>query len=230
MRDSAPVARRRRAIAFAVAAALCAVLAASAVGGYRADLESQLGELRPALVTKRPLPARRPVGAKHLSEAVEIRRVPVRFLPPGVLSVAEQLSGRVPLAPIPAGSYVVASQLRVPGSGGGSRPALAEGRRPVEIAVDGAAALTPARPGGRRVDVIVTTEPGTGGGPGRTYVAARAVVLLGLGTASSDAAGDDPVPGPPLDSQVATLALTRSEALRLIHAESFARSVRLIAH
>jgi hypothetical protein len=36
------------------------------------------------------------------------------------------------------------------------------------------------------------------------------------------------LPGPASGASIATLALTRDEALRLIEAESFARSVRLI--
>jgi hypothetical protein len=41
-------------------------------------------------------------------------------------------------------------------------------------------------------------------------------------------APDDVLAGPAGEAWVATLALTREQALRLIHAESFARSVRLI--
>jgi hypothetical protein len=94
----------------------------------------------------------------------------------------------------------------------------------VEITVTGAGALGAAT---RRVDVVVTTEAGPGGGAGRTYVAARAVDLLDLRPAGGDGATDT-LPGPSLDSWTATLALTRGEALRLIQAESFARSLRLI--
>ncbi|MFN8161499.1 MAG: hypothetical protein U0R52_10720 [Solirubrobacterales bacterium] len=63
------------------------------------------------------------------------------------------------------------------------------------------------------MDVVVTSEP-TGPGPGRTYVAAPAVALLGLS------------PGP--GGAAATLALTRGQALRLIAAENFARQVTLL--
>lgn len=222
--------RRRRAIGFAAAAALCAALAASAVGGYRSEVEAQLGELRPALVTTRALPARQTIEPKRLESVVEVRKVPERFLSPGTLSAPEQLAGRRPLAAIPAGSYVLASQLRVmEAAAGGGEPALDPGTQPVEIAVDGAAALGGALSPGRRVDVVVTTEPGAGGA-GRTYVAAENVALLGLAASAGGDVAEDVVPGPSLDSQIATLALTRGQALRLIQAESFARSLRLIAH
>ena len=52
--------------------------------------------------------------------------------------------------------------------------------------------------------------------------------LLELRAAAGDEAELDAVPGPVSDSWVATLALTKAEALRLIQAESFARAIRLI--
>ncbi|MGH2990013.1 MAG: hypothetical protein ACRDMA_09140, partial [Solirubrobacterales bacterium] len=133
-------------------------------------------------------------------------------------------------AAVPAGAYLLASQLRAPRSrDGGTRPRLERGRRPVEIAVTGAEALgaTGRSPEGSRVDVVVTTEPGPGG-KGRTHVAAEGVVLLALregggglgggGDAALGAAGD----------WSATLALSRAESLKLIQAENFARQVRLL--
>jgi hypothetical protein len=54
------------------------------------------------------------------------------------------------------------------------------------------------------------------------------VQLLDL-RGSGASAPADALPGAPAEQWVATLALRRADALRLIHAESFARSVRLIA-
>ena len=191
-----------------------------------AGLDAQLGELRPALVTSTALPARRPVSARALAESVTVRRVPSRFLPAQVLSTPAQLIGRTPVTEIPTGSYVVASQLRTTVVPEKRRAELEPGRRPVEITVSGAGTLADGG-GDASVDVVVTTEGGAIGAGGRTYVAARGVQLVDLRPAGA-AQADDPLPGPALDSWVATLALTRAEALRLIHAESFARSVRLI--
>jgi Flp pilus assembly protein CpaB len=222
------VSRRARAIAFAGAAAVCAGLAASVSGGSGTGLDAQLGELRAALVTTSELPARQRVTAKVLAESVEVRRVPARFLPPDALTAPPQLLGRTPLAAVPPGSYVLASALRAPGDPGAQEDRRIEpGRRPVEITVSGAGALAASARSGGRVDVVVTTEGGAAGGPGRTYVAARAVDLIELQPAGGDGATDT-LPGPALDAWTATLALTRGEALRLIQAESFARSVRLI--
>ena len=57
---------------------------------------------------------------------------------------------------------------------------------------------------------------------GRTYVAASGVPLLGLREAEAE-------PGLDADRWIATLALTRDQALRLIRAESVGAQVRLLA-
>ena len=217
--------RRLRAAGFAAAAAVCAGLAAGASGGG-GSIEAELGELRDVVVAARPLRAHRPLRADQLDRLLEVRRVPTRFAPPQALSSPGEAIGRVPTTPIPVGGYLLDSALRLPGGEHtGPAPHLDPGRRPVQIVVTGAAPLATEAPG--RVDVVVTTEPGPGGN-GRTYVAARAVTLLDLSPAGGEEAGTDLVPGPQTDSWLATLALTRGEALRLIDAESFARSVRLI--
>jgi Flp pilus assembly protein CpaB len=221
--------RRARAIAFACAALVCAGLAATVAGGYRADLESQLGPLRPVVVARASLPARQALRPGQAATLLEVRRIPERFAPPGAVASPAQTVGRAPAARIPAGAYVLAGQLRAP-SGHRRRdpPKLGSGRQPVEIAVSGAQALAAAGgdPSRRRVDVVVTTEPGPGGGSGRTYVAAERVELLALARAGPGTG----LPGPGSDTWTATLALTRSQALRLIQAENFARQVRLIPH
>ncbi len=124
---------------------------------------------------------------------------------------------------VPAGSYLLAAQLRPPRANRSERGgvALQGHRRPVEISVSGAGALLAAGPVPRRaeVDVVVTTEP-SGAGSGRTYVAAAGVPLLALGPGA-----DGPGPG---GAAAATLGLTKREALRLIAAESFARKLTLL--
>jgi pilus assembly protein CpaB len=223
--------RRVRAIAFGCAALLCAGLAAAMTGGYREDIQSELGPLRPVVVATARIPAGHAIAAKDAENLLEVRRIPERFAPVGALAIPQQAAGRAPATAIPAGSYVLAGQLREPSRGHHhDRPArLGPGRRPVEISVTGAEALGAGGgdPIGARVDVIVTTEPGPGGGRGRTYVAASGVRLLDLAD-SADGGGSD-YAGSTSSSWTATLALTRRQALRLIQAENFARGVRLIA-
>jgi len=202
-------------------ALLAAVLAAGIADGYGSSVAAGYGQLRQVVVLAHGLPAGKPLSPEQVSSALEVRRVPVRFVPPGTLAVPEEAVGLVPVAAVPGGSYLLADQLRPPRQHGVGRPTLAGGRRPVEIAVSGAEALLAAGPAprGAKVDVVVTTEPG-GAGPGRTYVAAVGVPLLALGPGA-----DGPGPG---GTSAATLGLTRQQALHLIAAESFARKLTLL--
>ncbi|HET8565074.1 MAG TPA: SAF domain-containing protein [Solirubrobacterales bacterium] len=211
--------RRGRAIAFLLAALFAAVAAAAIANGYGNSVVRGYGELRPVLVASADLPAGRAIDPETADQGLEVRRVPVRFVPPGALSAPAQVVGLEPVAAVPAGSYLLAGQLRSPVEGRAHAP-LGRGRRPVEIAVSGAGALTAfgGQPVGSRVDVVVTTEP-SAAGSGRTYVAAPAVPLIGLAPGSE---------GPGAETAVATLGLTRLQALRLIAAESFARRVTVI--
>ena len=202
--------RRRRAAGFAILAALAAALAGAIVDGYGSSVAGSYGELRGVLVTRSSLARGKQLDPAALTEALEVRRVPARFVPPGALRAPADALGLEPVADLPAGSYLTTSALRPPPSP--ARPAgLTGGRRPVEIRVSGTAALEasgplPPRP---RVDVVVTREP-SGPGPGRTYVAAEGVPLISLR------------PGR------ATLGLARRQALELIGAENFARQVTLL--
>jgi Flp pilus assembly protein CpaB len=220
--------RRGRAAVFGVVAIACAALAAMVADSYGTSVASQYGELRPVLVASRDLPRGEVIGADYLGRRLEVRRVPASFVPPDALATLGDAVGRAPAAPVPAGSYLLDAQLEQPRRRRpGNEPAIANGLRPVEIAVTGAEALaaTGHSPEGTRVDIVVTTEPDVGD-DGRTFVAAEAVELLAL-TQSGGVGGDD-IGGTP--SWSATLALTRDQALRLIEAENFARQVRLMPH
>jgi Flp pilus assembly protein CpaB len=207
--------RRARSVAFLFAAGVAALCAGAIADGYGERVARGYGELDPVLVLTADLRA----GAAIDPVALAVRRVPDRFTPPGALRVPAEALGLEAAAPIPEGSYLLATQLRPRGGGEEAGPALGGGRRPVEIAVSGADALlvAGAQPVGAPVDVVVTTEP-NGSGGGRTYVAAAAVPLLALGP------GEDGDGG----TTAATLGLTKGQALRLIAAESFARRVTVL--
>lgn len=213
--------RRRRALAFGLAALFAAAGAAAVADGYGDRVARGYGALRPVVIAAATLPAERVIDPEAVGADLELRRVPVRFVPPGALADPGQALGLEPVTTVAAGSYLLSSQLRPAGSGGPAGPSLGGDRRPVEIAVSGADALLVAGgdPVGGKVDVVVTTEP-SGSGAGRTYVAAAAVPLLALG------------PGPegeaPGGAAAATLGLTRPQALRLIAAESFARRITVL--
>lgn len=214
--------RRGRAIAFVLAALLAAATAAAIADGYGASVARGYGALRTVVVASADLDAGQTIEPGQAAAELELRRVPARFVPPGALESPAESIGLVPAASIPAGSYLLASQLRPPRVNTAGTLGLERGRHPVEIAVSGAEALlvAGAQPVGERVDVVVTTEP-SGPGPGRTYVAAAAVPLLALGPDSEGAATEGVA--------AATLGLTRGQALRLIAAQSFARQVTLLA-
>jgi Flp pilus assembly protein CpaB len=210
--------RRGRAAGFLLGAVFAAVAAGAIADGYGRSVVRGYGELRPVLVASADLRAGREIDPATAGEMLEVRRVPVRFAPEAALAAPREALGLVPTATIPAGSYLLAGQLRPPrliGIG----PDLGHGRRPVEIAVSGAGALSAfgGQPVGSRVDVIVTSEP-SASDQGRTYVAATAVPLLALAPAGAGEPGEATV----------TLGLTRPQALRLIAAESFARRVSVI--
>jgi len=215
------VSRRGRSLTFLGAALIAAAAAAAIAESYGSRVARGYGQLRPVVVAGARLEAGRAIDPALAAERLEVRRVPVRFLPPGALRSPAEAVGLVPAAAVPPGSYLLASQLHPPRP---HRPGavLDPGRRPVQIAVSGASALLGAgAPAGTPVDVVVTTEP-SGAGGGRAYVAATAVPLLALGSAAE---GSEPG----LEGTVeATLALTRSQALRLIAAQSFARRITIL--
>jgi Flp pilus assembly protein CpaB len=214
------VSRRARALGFLLAAALAAAAAAAIADSYGASAARPYGELQPVVVATSVLRAGRAIGPTQVAEELEVRRVPARFLPPGALRMPAEALGLVPTAAVAAGAYPLSSQLHPPRRRPAA-PILGRGRRPVEIAVGGVGGLlgAGAPPAGAEVDVVVTSEP-SGAGPGRTYVAAAAVPLLGLvpGAGGTEAEGGGE----------ATLALTRPQALRLIAAQSFARQVTIL--
>jgi Flp pilus assembly protein CpaB len=203
---------------FFVLALIAAVAGAAIVAGYGSRVTRGYGPLRQVVVLESALPGGRPIGPREIASTLGVRRVPERFAPAGALGVPGDALGLVPTGPVPAGSYLLAGQLRPPRRS--PRHGLGAGRRPVQIAVSGAdALLATGHPAGGTVDVVVTSEP-SGPGPGRTYVAAARVPLLAIGPGP-----DGAIPG---GTSSATLGLTRREALRLIAAESFARKLTLL--
>ena len=217
--------RRARAVAFLAGAGACAVLAVVIVSRYGDGVASQLGTLRPVVVAAADLRAGRAIRVRDAASSLEIRRIPERFVAPDALATAEEAIGQVPAARIPAGSYVVASQLRVRAPDRERRPDIGRGRTPVDIAITGGGALLAGggRIEGATVDAVVTMERAASS-RGRTFVAAMGVRLLAL--VEGGGGSTDGLPGPA--QWTATLALNRRQALRLIEAESFARQIRLL--
>ena len=210
--------RRTRALAFLIAALICAALAATVAGRYRDRVESRYGPLRPVLVAAAELPAGETIGLDGAQTTLAVRRVPASFVPPGALIRPADALGLVPGAPIPSGSYVLGAQLSPPQRDEPRAPGVAGGLRPVQVSVAGAEALTVGGedPAGRRVDVVVSRQAGLGH-TAHAAIAATAVRLLALQS-----------PAGPGEGWSATLAVTEQQALSLIAAQSGGREIRLL--
>ena len=211
--------RRARALAFLLLAFFTAAAAAGIADRYGSSVARGYGKLRPTVVVEADIGAGERIGPAEVASSLAVRRIPERFVPSGALSIPTEALGLVAAATLPAGSYLLAAQLRPPRSRGPATGGLGPARHPVEISVSGAEALFASGPppAGARVDVVVTTEP-TGAGRGRTYIAAAAVPLLALRKGVEGPGG----------TAAATLGLRKRQALRLIAAESFARKLTLI--
>lgn len=203
--------RRRAAITLALAL-LCGWIAASDVRSKERRLQAGVGQLAPALVARSDLRA----GERVSGADLELRRLPVRFLPPDALrSTADAIGLRVAV-PIPRAAYVTASALATPsGSQDPAATALAPGERALDVTVSNTGVDELGGPGAR-VDVLVTT--GKDGGPGRTTLALQDVQLLG----ARQGTGQDS------DKLIATLRVTVRQAVYLTAAQNFAQEVRLL--
>lgn len=209
--------RRGRAIIFAGAAAMCAAGAAAIAGDYRSAASAQLGELRPAVIATSAIDEGMSLAPKLVAAGMEVRRVPARFVPPDTLVNPAEAIGLKAGAPIPAGSYVLASQLGPSKRGEVRAAGIPPGSRVVELTIAGGGALGAAGSAeGSLVDVVVA-DPPAAGGKGSARVVAPAARLLALRG-----------PVGPGGGWAATLAVPRRDALELIAADSFAREIRLL--
>jgi pilus assembly protein CpaB len=216
--------RRRRGLLLLCVALACGGLAASQVAERERTVEARVGPLVPVLVASRDLGS----GDRLTARSLAVRRVPARFVPPDGLGSAAEVAGARTAVPVRAGSYVTVGQLDAgpeagPGTGGEQ---LDPGERAVEVAVRDGGSLAGLGPGAR-VDVVVSTENGAGGG--RSLVALAGVELLALRSAAAAgayAAGDaDAAAGP---RALATLRVTLRQAVYLAAADNFGREIRLL--
>jgi len=154
-------------------------LAAAQVRERERSVAAQVGPAVPVLVAARDLPA----GARVSARALAVRRVPARFVPPDSLASAAGVVGLRPSAPIAAGGYVTAGLFEGSNDGHRGVGGVGRGERAVTVAVSGAAGLA----AGSRVDVLVSTESGAGGG--RTLMALAGAELLRLGAGGGEGYG-----------------------------------------
>lgn len=208
--------RRRRALALLLGSVVCGISTFVLASRLENEATAGYGPLRPVVVVSTRVDPGRPLGQRELSAALVVRRVPAAFVPPGTLREPDLALGLTPVAALPAGTYLQRGLLQ---SGTSSTDDLLRrsGRRPVEVAVTGAGALTVGADGGGgfRVDVVVSGQPGFGGSG--TEVVASGVPLIRL--ARPESAGE---------GWRATVGVSRRQALELIAAESSGRAIRLL--
>jgi pilus assembly protein CpaB len=206
--------RRRRALLLLALALLLGMLAASSVRRREAALARALGPRTPVLVTRAPLAA----GAPLADARAVLRRLPRRFAPPDAVASATALAGARAAVALPAGSYVTAATLRMPGAAAASE--LGAGERAAQLLAQGdPSAIVP----GARVDVLVTRD-GAGERSGATTLALQDVEVLAARRARAPA-------GEEADGAhvLATLRVSLRQAVYLAAAQSFARELRLLA-
>jgi pilus assembly protein CpaB len=201
--------------------ALCAGVAVSLVDGYASDVRAQVGPLVPVVVATKNLSRGQLITPSATRDHLTVRRVPARFAPPDAFRSASDALGLRALTGIVAGNYVGAAQLappdRGPSAGFAGRPA-----RVVEIPVSGATTTAELMRPGSQVDVLITSERGSGSP--RTYLSLQRVQLVGLRSLESDAVAQD-VSQP---DAVAALRVSLRQAVLLTAAQNFARELRLV--
>ena len=213
-------ARRRRGLLLLCLSLACGGVAASRVAERERQVEERVGPLVPVVVAARDLDS----GSRLSAGSIALRRVPARFVPPDGLGSVRDLTDARTAVPVAAGGYVTAGALDAGGEAGAGA-GLARGQRTVEIGVSGGSSATALAPGSR-VDVLVSTESGAGGG--RTFVALTDVEVMALRPDSS-AAYSDPEADAAGPSALATLRVTLRQAVYLTAADNFGREIRLLA-
>jgi pilus assembly protein CpaB len=209
--------RRRRGLLLLSVALASGGLAASQVRERERSMAAQVGPAVPVLVAVRDLGA----GARVSPGVLAVRRVPARFVPPDALASSAGVVGLRPAAPVAAGGYLTAGLFERSNDGHRGGGDVGRGERAVTVSVSGAAGLVV----GSRVDVLVSTESGAGGG--RTLMALAGAELLRLETASTATApAEEAGAGPTV---LATLRVTLRQAVYLTAADNFAREIRLLA-
>jgi pilus assembly protein CpaB len=215
--------RRRRGVAALGLALASGGLAASQVQERLRAVEARTGPLVPVVVARSDLPPGQRLAPDRVEGLLTVRQVPEGFRPPDALASPAEAAGLRLGAGLAAGGYLTASALRTEDTTAPRAPTLAPGERLVEVPVAGGRALTALGGAGRRVDVLVTSEPRDGAG--RTWVALERVELVALVEKASEANEGG---GSSVDAR-ATLRVSPRQAVFLTAAEAFAREVRLLA-
>lgn len=209
--------RQRRGVLLLAVAVVGLLAVAGGVASYVADVQSQLGPMRPVL--------RLTEDVDRLSaippDAVEVVRVPSRWAPDGTLEDPRELDGSVAAVDLPAGTQLQRASLTRP-------PEIDQGEREVAILVDPATGVGGKIRAGDVVDIYATfpAEPdGDGSRPARAHATLQAVRIVDIAPAVRAREGEEFAAAEP--AVPVTFALTAEQALELAYLESFATELRL---
>ena len=208
--------RRKRLLVTAGAASIAAMTGAITVAGYTDSVSGRFGSLRPVVVTTASIEGGRKITPREVAGSMQIRRIPSRFAPAGVLTDPSGAIGLQAVTDVPAGAYLSSHLIAPPGrTGATGRSRPMRGLHRVEVTVEGAGAIVPQV---RRFDVLLTPLDDRGGfGP--TRVAARSAVVI----ARAPVEQADP------SSARVTLGVSRRQAVDLIDAEARGARLTLLA-
>jgi pilus assembly protein CpaB len=214
------VTARRRALLLGGLALVLGGLAASSVAGREAALSRRVGSLVDVVVTRKAIAAGAPVRASALA----VRRVPRRFAPSDSVQSPHSVEGLKATVDIARGTDLTGALV---GDGRPQRtgPAIGRGERVAQVVALGSPLLvTP----GSHVDVLVTSEAGSGE-RGVALLALEDIEVLDAASATAgDAPGGGSGGGTPGERVAASLRVTLRQAVYLAAAQDFAHELRLL--
>jgi pilus assembly protein CpaB len=208
--------RQRRGALLLVMAALGAVGVYFSVLTYVADVNSRVGSMASIVTLSRAVAPYEPITP----DAVELREIPERWLPPDAVLDARDVVGLVSPTELPAGSYAQRGMFV-------NRPGIQRGFREVAILVDAETGVAGKVASGDRVDIIATSQVSDELSSRNASVLVSNALVIAVGL-PEDVARDDGQGGFGTGRAVpVTFALPVQEALRVAYAESFSVKVRL---
>lgn len=212
-------------------AVILGVVAALATALYFRSREARLADLGrplPCLIAGRDLPAQTQLEPTMLA----VIELPRQFLQPGAICDLPSAVGQVTQAPIAAGEQITRTRVYPPGDGHGFAATIPRGKRAVSIAVDAVSGVAGLIEPGNFVDCLATFDFGEAANTqsftmtlleGAPVVAVDQRVALLDATAAAAEPGTPGAPRARAQEQTVTLALTPTEAQKVIFAQEGGR-------
>lgn len=193
-------------LALALVLGLVAALLVRSAMAHRNSPTASNANTVAVVVAKQDVEPGKALDANDLALA----RVPAEFAPTHVFSDANQLVGRVPIAPLSRGQTIMESLLAASGSGSGLQALVPPGMRAFTIEVNQFTGVGGMLEPGCRVDVIGTlSDPKTRENMSKTVLQNIKILAIGRNTTPPHPVEGQPVPPPANDI---TLLVTPKQA------------------